>query len=193
MLHPRILQLDETGTPNSWCDWQDAVTYQAKEMIVWSLGEATFTFTGGKSRMTGEISTITVPSIIAVRNKTKVKHRPPVLTNCNLFRRDLQTCAYCGTVHANDEKLTRDHIIPVSKGGPNTWMNTITACKGCNNYKGSHLLETIDMKLLFIPYVPTKAENMILANRKILGDQMEFLKSYLPEHSRVHKMLLNKG
>ena len=187
-VHPHILQLDESGTPNAWCTWEDAVTYQAKEMIVWSMGEAKFTFHGGKSRMTGEISTITVPSIIAVRNKTRVKHRPPALTNRNLFRRDLNTCAYCGKMHA-DEKLTRDHIVPVSKNGANTWMNCVASCKSCNNFKADSLLEKLDMKLLFAPYIPSKAENMILANRKILGDQMAFLSSYLPEHSRIHQMV----
>lgn len=184
---PRILQLDETGHPNSWCNWQDAVCYQAKDMVVWSLGEVAFTAHGGKSRMTGEQSIIKVPTIIAVRNKTKVNHKPPALTNTNLFRRDLHTCAYCGRIH-REEKLTRDHIHPVSKGGKNTWMNTVAACKACNNYKGNRLLADIDMDLLYLPYIPCKTENLILANRNILGDQKDFLLPFIPENSRVFKM-----
>ena len=33
------------------------------------------------------------------------------------------------------------------------------------------------MELLYAPYVPNKAEYLILTNRRILADQMEFLKS----------------
>lgn len=199
MSHPDILQLDETGIPNKWCSWQTAVIYGAKDMIVWSRGEVSFTFTGGKSRATGDISTIIVPSIIAVRNRTQITRRTPTLTNHNLFRRDLFTCAYCGRL-MREEKLTKDHIIPVSRWkevkkkdigkGPNVWMNCITACKPCNNLKDDNLLSEIDMPLLYPPYVPSKAENMILSNRNILPDQSEFLKSMIPPESRVHQMVI---
>ena len=33
------------------------------------------------------------------------------------------------------------------------------------------------MSLLAVPYVPNRAEGLILENRHILGDQMEFLRS----------------
>jgi hypothetical protein len=38
---------------------------------------------------------------------------------------------------------------------------------------------------LFTPYVPNKAEYLILTNRKILSDQMEFLVQHVAAHSRV--------
>ncbi len=39
-------------------------------------------------------------------------------------------CAYCGTWN---EKLTIDHIVPKSKGGPHfSRWNTIPACRSCN-------------------------------------------------------------
>lgn len=186
--HPYILQLDESGTPSDWCDWQTALCYKAKDMIVWSLGDISFDFKGGNSRLTGERTEVSIPSIIAVRSQAKsgkYTRKVPTLTNSNLFRRDLFTCAYCGKIY-REEKLTRDHIHPVSKGGKNTWMNTITACKPCNNYKGSYLLADIGMELRFAPYVPTRAENMLLANRTILTDQMDFLKNCIPEKSRAH-------
>jgi 5-methylcytosine-specific restriction endonuclease McrA len=196
---PDILQLDEAGQPNNWCSWQDAICYQAKNMIVWSLGEVRFTFYGGKSRATGDVSTVIVPSIIAVRNQnqSKTRHtRTPTLTNHNLFRRDLFICAYCGRPF-KEEKLTRDHIIPVSRWkevkkdhlgkGPNVWMNCITSCKPCNNFKDDNLLEEIDLELKYRPYVPTKAENMILANRNILPEQSDFLKNMVPLESRIHQ------
>ena len=40
-------------------------------------------------------------------------------------------CAYCGS----KEKLTQDHIIPVSKGGGYTKENIIPCCGSCNSSK----------------------------------------------------------
>ena len=41
------------------------------------------------------------------------------------------------------------------------------------------------MKLLAVPYTPNLAEYLILSNRKILADQMEFLVQHVSSHSRV--------
>jgi hypothetical protein len=41
------------------------------------------------------------------------------------------------------------------------------------------------MKLLYVPYAPNWAESLILENRNVLACQMEYLKAFLPEHSRV--------
>jgi len=64
---PLILTLDSQGAPVKWVTWQDAVTYETKNAIAWRTGEMTFTFSGGVSRMTGEISKITTSSIIALK------------------------------------------------------------------------------------------------------------------------------
>src|SRR5512143_1440387 len=52
------------------------------------------------------------------------------VTNTFLFARDGYRCQYCGkhrTLLRGREFLTRDHIVPVSKGGDNTWENVVTA------------------------------------------------------------------
>ena len=41
------------------------------------------------------------------------------------------------------------------------------------------------MTLLYTPYVPNKAEYLILSNRHILADQMDFLVQHVPKQSRV--------
>ncbi len=41
------------------------------------------------------------------------------------------------------------------------------------------------MHLMYAPYVPNKAEYLILSNRHILADQMDFLARHLPAQSRV--------
>ena len=51
-------------------------------------------------------------------------------------------CAYCGCSLLDIfNPPTRDHIIPISKGGDNTKENIIPACRKCNSKKGAKLLE----------------------------------------------------
>jgi len=41
------------------------------------------------------------------------------------------------------------------------------------------------MPLLYAPYVPSIWEDFILRNRRILADQMEFLRMHVPKTSRL--------
>lgn len=45
-------------------------------------------------------------------------------------------CAYCGST----DKLTVDHIAPVSKGGANRIYNLVPACQHCNSSKNNRSL-----------------------------------------------------
>lgn len=182
MFH-QVLTLDSAGIPQRWSTWEDAITLKCKGLIAWSLGDETI-YRGGNSRLTGLQSTVSVPSIIAIGSLAKAKNRSVPLTNKNLFGRDRYICGYCA-VHLNKDTATRDHITPVSRGGTNTWTNVITACKQCNNHKDCMTLDEAHMKLLYVPYVPDRAEALILSNRNILADQLEFLMHHLPKHSRA--------
>lgn len=46
-------------------------------------------------------------------------------------------CAYCGI---RPERLTQDHVIPLSRGGRHAPANCVPACKSCNYSKGGKLL-----------------------------------------------------
>jgi hypothetical protein len=94
-----------------------------------------------------------------------------------LYCRDSNMCLYCGD-YLYDYELTRDHVVPVSRGGADTWENVVTACRECNHFKADKLLDEIGMRLLAVPYVQNRAEGLILENKNILGDQMEFLKGH---------------
>ena len=83
---------------------------------------------------------------------------------------------YCGN-KCQTVSLTRDHVVPLSKGGKDLWSNVVTACRNCNIRKGNRTPESSHMPLLAIPYIPNWAEYLALSNRKILVDQMEFLKT----------------
>ena len=66
-------------------------------------------------------------------------------------------------------------------------MNVVTACRACNQRKGNRTPEDARMELIYAPYVPNRAEFLILANRRILADQMEFLKQHVSANSRLHE------
>jgi 5-methylcytosine-specific restriction endonuclease McrA len=186
---PLILRLDVTGQPVKWIPWQEAVCIYARDRVAWTAGENVFPLYGGQSRLTGERSLIEVNSIIAVKGEYRRKHlyASPPLTNRELFRRDLHTCLYCGREY-RESQLTRDHVRPVSRGGQDRWRNVVTACKRCNARKGSRTPEEAHMPLLAIPYVPNLAEYLVLRNRRILGDQMEFLKMQFSNTERGWKI-----
>ena len=183
---PRILRLDIAGQPVEWVSWQEAVCLYAREIVVWTLGDAVLRVRGGYSRITSARSSLEIHSIIACDGKVvpPPKGVPP-LTNEALFRRDLSICLYCGNKHPDGE-LTRDHVVPISRQGRDVWDNVVAACKRCNHHKGNRLLEECGMELMALPYVPNFAEYLALINSgRILGDQMDFLRKSFSRNSRL--------
>lgn len=85
--------------------------------------------------------------------KSRASRLPAQLTQRNLFTRDRHKCRFCGR-HKRDlekkEYLTRDHIVPVTKGGEDVWSNVVTACVKCNNIKADHLME--EMTSVYFDY-----------------------------------------
>jgi hypothetical protein len=183
----KVLKLSGQGLPQSWISLEEAVLHYAADQVRWEMGVEVAVFHGGHNALTGQQSVITVNSIIGTHGVPGINpfDLHPAITNTKLFARDRNLCAYCGD-HFLDEWLTREHILPVSKGGPDHWMNVVTACRGCNHRKGNRTPEQAHMPLLYTPYVPSLWEDFILRNRRILADQMAFLMAHLPRHSRLH-------
>lgn len=183
----KVLKLSAQGLPQSWITLEQAVLHYAAHQVRWEMGEPVAVFRGGHNAITGLQSVIEVNSIIGTCGVPVVSpfELRPAITNEKLFARDRQVCGYCGD-HFPHEALTREHIVPVSKGGPDHWMNVVTACRSCNHRKGNRTPESAGMPLLYAPYVPSLWEDFILRNRRILVDQMVFLAAHLPRHSRLH-------
>jgi len=190
---PLVLALDISGNPDRWITHEDVAYYKSKDLILWEHGIENYMLRGGINAKTGMQSTLDINTIVAIKgqvidSKKHARYNRPSLTNKALFRRDHCMCAYCGNVLTNAH-LTRDHIIPVSRGGKNIWENVVTACNGCNKHKDSKLLNEIGMSLLYVPYCPSRSEYLILMNRRILSDQMEYLLSKIKDkNSRVHRL-----
>ena len=183
----KVLKLSAQGVPQSWITLEQAVLHYAAQQVRWEAGAPVAVFRGGHNAISGLQSEITVNSIIGTCGVPGINpfEQHPAITNDKLFARDRQVCAYCGDHFAADA-LTREHIVPVSRGGPDHWMNVVTACRSCNHRKGNRTPESAGLPLLYTPYVPSLWEDFILRNRRILADQMGFLVAHLPRHSRLH-------
>ena len=175
MRNAKILRLNKAGTPIDWISREQAATLVVKGQVVWALGENAFQIRGGINRL-GRRSVLSLPSILASDGSVKLSDFVPPLVNDYLFRRDQFLCLYCGGEFSADQ-LSRDHILPVSRRGTDSWTNVVTACKRCNHRKANQTPEEAGMELIAIPFVPNRYEFFYLANKNILADQMEFLKS----------------
>jgi len=49
-------------------------------------------------------------------------------------------CAYCDIEFEVENMPTKDHVIPISKGGHNTKENVIPACRSCNAKKYNNII-----------------------------------------------------
>jgi len=105
--------------------------------VVWPLGDVVREVRGGIRRLNGQQSVHTLPGIIACGGDRLTPpgqfHR---LSNPALFSRDTHTCMYCGNRPVVG-LLTRDHVLPKSRGGQDRWVNVVTACRRCYQFKSN--------------------------------------------------------
>ncbi len=84
---------------------------------------------------------------------TRWRHaRGPIWSRAGVLARDNRICGYCGAT-AN----TIDHVKPRSRGGLNSWLNTVAACYSCNQRKSDKTLAEAGMRLRVTPYAPNWA------------------------------------
>ena len=181
----RLLSLDAHGRVLNWISWQDAACLYARGAVAWTLGDPCLSVHGGISRASGERSVLELHPIVAARGHARAHALAPTpaLSNPALFARDQHLCLYCGK-HFSRQLLTRDHVMPLSRGGRDIWENVVSACFHCNSRKGGRTPQQASMPLLAVPYRPSWIEHLILSNRNILADQMAFLKTHLPKNPR---------
>lgn len=74
----------------------------------------------------------------------------PRWSRSRLLERDRHVCAYCGKAAA-----TVDHVLPRSRGGDSSWLNTVAACWKCNNRKDDMTPAEAGMRLRTQPFEPT--------------------------------------
>jgi 5-methylcytosine-specific restriction endonuclease McrA len=129
---------------------------------------------------------LTMPRPAVIR-LTKFIHVPRrfrrQVTNTFLFARDQYRCQYCGRPASElkpREALTRDHVIPISRGGTNEWTNVVTACSPCNTRKGNRLPHEIGMIPLTHPSEPHFV-HLSWAVRRLTLTQARYIRTFYGE------------
>ncbi|MGH3679111.1 MAG: HNH endonuclease [Natronosporangium sp.] len=96
-----------------------------------------------------------VPKVLRLVQYVVTKWRytaGPAWSRSGVVARDSGRCGYC-----TDRATTVDHILPRSRGGRNTWKNTVAACGPCNQRKGDRTPAEAGMVLRVKPTAPSWA------------------------------------
>src|SRR5258705_7918041 len=96
-----------------------------------------------------------VPKVVRLVHFVVTKWRfsaGPAWSRAGVLVRDGHRCAYC-----RGPASTIDHVIPRSRGGRDTWLNTVAACGGCNQRKDDRTPVEAGMRLRIKPVAPTWA------------------------------------
>jgi 5-methylcytosine-specific restriction endonuclease McrA len=138
-----ILVLNADYTPLTIMPLKRAfrLVYKGKAEVVVTRGESIATDKKDYDR----------PSVVRLTKYVYFPYKKVTLSRFNIYRRDDYKCLYCGS----KDSLTLDHVIPRSKGGPNSWTNLATCCMRCNTSKGDRLLEETGMTLKYKPFTPS--------------------------------------
>lgn len=73
-------------------------------------------------------------------------------------QRDGGICVYC----EREPGFVVDHVMPVSRGGPNVRGNMVWSCSWCNGYKSDHLIEWMLVKAF--QHLARKGESLAWAD-----------------------------
>ncbi|WP_306212057.1 HNH endonuclease [Actinoplanes sp. RD1] len=109
-----------------------------------------------EARADERIGVFPVPTIIRLVSYVVTRWRHshgPAWSRGGVLNRDGRRCAFCGKAAS-----TIDHVLPRSRGGANSWTNTVAACGRCNQRKGDRTPEEARMPLRFRPAAPSWAE-----------------------------------
>jgi 5-methylcytosine-specific restriction endonuclease McrA len=94
-----------------------------------------------------------VPEVLTLTRHDRPRHNAVTFCRRNVFKRDHQTCQYCGA-RPGTEELTIDHVVPRAQGGLTNWENCVLACVPCNARKANRTPEQAGMKLRRHPTRP---------------------------------------
>ena len=146
----KALLLDRNYMALSLVPWKKAVKLMVK-------GKAEAVPGSGQVRtITGAEDDFEIPSIIRllVVIPWKAHMGRMKFSRKNVVVRDNHLCQYCG-IRVGKSACTIDHIVPRSRGGKTDYINCVTCCKTCNNYKADKTPTEAKMKLLQKPKKPT--------------------------------------
>ncbi len=171
----KTLILNASAEPLSFISVRRAVVLVLKEKAEIIEGHR-------KKRIRSATCELPYPLVVRLVNYVRIPRRwRSVVPNPIRFTRDQHTCQYCGRTSlelGRKERLTREHVVPISRGGTNTWENVATACSTCNHRKGNRLLKEANMRLLNRPREP-KFVAIVLLGQAAAGAQRRYIEPFL--------------
>lgn len=128
-----------------------------------------------RARLRAENLTMPVPSVIRLVTYVRLPHRMALpVTRRTILARDNYTCQYCGTAPGRAQ-LTIDHVLPSSRGGPDSWENVVAACLACNQRKGNRTPEEANMPLLALPGRPRYVALVLVRQGRAAESWMKYM------------------
>jgi 5-methylcytosine-specific restriction endonuclease McrA len=106
--------------------------------------------------------TFNLPAVVVMRKQVKITRRRRLFdspTRKAVFTRDGFTCQYCGA-RLSMAKGTRDHVLPLSRGGADALCNVVACCMPCNSRKDDRTPEEAGMVLQGRPRSLTEEEKL---------------------------------
>lgn len=164
-MNAKVLILNQNYEPMS-------VINVRKAVVLLFLGKAELIASVDGKRVRAVSMSMPFPSIVRVSVYVRIPYKRIILSRKNILRRDGHRCQYCGR---GDLPLTVDHVLPLSRGGDDTWENLVCACVGCNNRKGDRTPQESNMSLRRNPLRP----NHVTFIRHFVGSLDERWKPYL--------------
>lgn len=152
---------------------------RALRLVIEGKAEIVESEDGGLVR--SERLTLPKPAIIRLVKFVHVPRRfRRQVTNTFLFARDHYRCQYCHRAQfelRTRECLTRDHVVPLSRGGGNEWTNVVTACSSCNTRKGNRLPVECGMHPIAPPLEPHFV-HLSWAVRRLSAPQSKYIRLF---------------
>ncbi len=143
-MNAKVLTLNQNYEPMS-------VINVRKAIVLLYLGKAELIAAKDGLELHSVTMTMAFPSIVRLAVYVRVPFKKIILSRKNILRRDGHRCLYCGR---GDVPLTVDHVLPLSRGGEETWENLVSACVKCNNKKGDRTPEEAHMLVRRRPMRP---------------------------------------
>jgi 5-methylcytosine-specific restriction endonuclease McrA len=135
------LAIDEIGEMHDFPAWRELPVRD---------GDHGLSIVGGSLR---------VPRVLHLRRYERTRRPVIRLSRKNVMLRDAHQCQYCGR-RLPVRDLNIDHVLPRSRGGPDSWENLVTACRICNLRKGWRTPDEAAMRLMRSPGPPRWSATM---------------------------------
>ena len=176
-MNGEVLVLNSDFEPLNVCNLRRAIilVYLGKAEVLHATAHPVPTFHGD----------VHSPSVVKLHHHVKRPLPQLRLSRRGIFARDDYTCQYCHRTQADlrhRECLTRDHLVPMSRGGGNEWTNVVTACSSCNTKKGNHLPEECGMHPAVPPMEPHFV-HLAWAVRRLTAIQAKYIRLFYGEEA----------